>query len=124
MRPIRVLVVDDVPEVLTVYRRLFARAGMDVHTAENGLRALEAIRHEPPAVVVTDIDMPLMNGHELCRALRADPVLSAIPIVVLSGGGHDPSLSASCHAVLEKPCSADVLVAAVLGAVGTTWPVA
>lgn len=117
MPPIRVLVVDDVPEVRSLYQRLFVRVGMDVHTAENGLRALDVIRRERPAVVVTDIDMPVMDGAELCRVIRADPVLSAIPVVVVSGGGHGTALEASCHAVLTKPCSPEVLLDTVLRAV-------
>ena len=95
---------------------------MDVHTAENGLRALDVIRRERPAVVVTDIDMPEMDGLELCRTIRADPGLSAIPIVVVSGGGHGPVVEASCHAVLQKPCAPDVLLETVLRAVGTVRP--
>lgn len=117
MPPIRVLVVDDVPEVRDFYQRLFARRGMDVRTAENGRRALDAIRRERPAVIVTDIDMPVMDGVELCQKIQADPVLSAIPIVVVSGGGHAPAVEALCHAVLEKPCSPDVLLNTVLRAV-------
>ena len=122
MPPIRVLVVDDVPEVRAFYQRVFVRGGMDVHTAENGLRALDVIRRERPAVVVTDLDMPEMDGLELCRTIRADPGLSAIPIVVVSGGSHSSAVEASCHAVLRKPCAPDLLLETVLRAVGAVRP--
>lgn len=79
---------------------------MLVVTAENGLRALDLIRRAPPSVIVTDVDMPGMNGLELCREIRADAALRAIPIVVVTGGGEqDRAVEAGCHAVLEKPCS-------------------
>lgn len=111
MKPTRVLVVDDVPEVRAVYQRLFLRVGMEVFTAENGVRALDVIRREAPAVVVTDIDMPEMNGLELCREIRGDAALSAIAVVVLTGGGEQHrAVEAGCHAVLEKPCPRDLLI--------------
>ena len=111
MKPTRVLVVDDVPEVRAVYQRLFLRVGMEVFTAENGVRALDVIRREAPAVVVTDIDMPEMNGLELCREIRGDAALSAIAVVVLTGGGEQHrAVEAGCHAVLEKPWPRDLLI--------------
>lgn len=111
MPPARVLVVDDVREVREVYERALMRRGMVVVTAENGRRALDLIRREPPSVIVTDVDMPEMDGLELCREIRRDAALRAIPIVVVTGGGeHDSAVEAGCHAVLEKPCSWELLL--------------
>ena len=60
------------PEVLTVYRRLFVRAGLDVHTAENGLRALDVIRRGRPAVVVTGgVHDPAVK--DICHAVLEKP---------------------------------------------------
>ncbi|MEV0902189.1 response regulator [Actinoplanes sp. NPDC049802] len=95
-----VLVVDDEPDLRFVLRRIFARAGHEVTEAGDGAAALTAIHQSPPDLVVTDMMMPVMDGVELIRALRADPATAAIPILSVSG---DWQLAVDADAALAKP---------------------
>ena len=79
-----VLVVDDSLTVRRVTQRLLVREGYRVQLAKDGLEALERIAQERPSVVLSDIEMPRMDGFELVRALRADAALQNLPVVMIS----------------------------------------
>jgi len=109
----RVLIVDDAPQIRTLFGRLLTRAGMAVTVAEDGLAGLAQARGHAPDVILCDLDMPRMDGLTLCRALRDDPATRAVPIVLVSGSGSveaRAALDAGCDAVLDKPCSGELLV--------------
>jgi len=113
---VKILVVDDTPDVRQIHARFLHGSGMEVFTAENGTVALYAARHAIPDVVVTDIDMPLMNGLDLCRHLRSDPATRDVVVVVVTGNVSDKgqaALEAGCDAVLGKPCSRTLLVSTI-----------
>lgn len=89
---------------------------MEVLTAENGTVALDAARRAVPDVIVTDVDMPLMDGLDLCRHLRADVVTRDVVVVVVTGDATaqaEAALDAGCDAVLGKPCSRTLLLATI-----------
>jgi CheY-like chemotaxis protein len=113
----RVLVVDDVPDVRDLHSGFLRGFGMDVSTAENGVLALDEARRAVPQIVVTDIQMPVMNGLDLCRRLRADPATRDIGVVVVTGDASDwiqaVALDAGCDVVLAKPCPRTLLLATV-----------
>jgi CheY-like chemotaxis protein len=96
----RILVVDDEPDQRFALRRIFERAGHEVVEAANGVAALQVVGQTRPDLVVTDIMMPVMDGAELIRRLRADAATVAIPILCVSGHGY---LAAGADAVLVKP---------------------
>jgi two-component system chemotaxis response regulator CheY len=82
-----VLIVDDSPSMRKVIRRVLMLSGFDVGTcleAGDGLEALKLLEQEWMDVVITDINMPNMNGEELIETLRADPLKSSLPILVVS----------------------------------------
>ncbi len=79
-----VLIVEDSPTQAERLRRLIAAAGYRVRLATNGRHALELIAVAKPQLIVSDIIMPEMNGYELCRALKADPALSDIPVILVT----------------------------------------
>lgn len=79
-----VLVVDDEPAVLEVLEEVLGDLGHEVVRAYDGLEALEVARARLPDLVVTDHMMPRLSGADLCKALRADPALRAIPAIMLS----------------------------------------
>jgi CheY-like chemotaxis protein len=110
-RPI--LVVDDNPQVLTLVSAVLAARGYPVATATNGLEALEYLRSHPaPGLVVLDLGMPTLNGWQYLERRRSDPMLAAIPTVVLSGYSEmaRSSLSAEGIDCLAKPVdSAELL---------------
>jgi CheY-like chemotaxis protein len=114
--PPRILVVDDTPEVRQAHTRFLHGSGMEVLTAENGTVALDAARRTVPDVVVTDVDMPVMDGLSLCRHLRADASTSKVVLVVVTGDApdqHAAAIDAGCDAVLAKPCSRTLLLATI-----------
>lgn len=103
-----ILVVEDVPNVLELLVVTLRFKGYPVITARNGQEALEKIIAERPALVITDILMPKMDGYALAHRLRSDPNTSQIPIIFLSATyvtPEDKSFAISIGAVrfIEKP---------------------
>jgi CheY-like chemotaxis protein len=96
----RILVVDDEPDERFLVGRTLKKLGHDVTVAENGAAGLRAAREQVPDLVVTDVMMPVMDGAELIRRLRGDPVTAGIPILAASGDIH---LAGAADAVLAKP---------------------
>ncbi len=80
----RILVVDDDPAIVKVVRGYLEQAGYDVLTAADGDRALQIVRHERPDLVVLDVMLPSRDGWEITRGIRADAVLAATPIILLT----------------------------------------
>lgn len=80
----RILVVDDEVAIAKTLRVLLAEDGLEVLLAYNGQEALEMVREERPHLVLSDVMMPLLDGRELCRRLRADPATSHIAIILMS----------------------------------------
>ena len=79
-----ILVVDDSITVRRVTQRLLQREGYRVAMAADGLQALERLQEERPAVVLSDIEMPRMDGFDLARNIRADARLSGLPIIMIT----------------------------------------
>ena len=105
-----ILIVDDEATVLRVLRLSLEKGGYKVSKANNGEEALEIVRQQVPDVVITDIEMPKMDGEALCKALEAEFPQRSFPIFVVT------SLTAIEHRrwssairnlhFLEKPISA------------------
>jgi CheY-like chemotaxis protein len=97
-----VLIVDDDPDLLDVTSFVIENEGMTVETARNGEEALALLATgRLPALVLLDLMMPVMNGWEFLTAVANDPVLQAIPVVVLTAAEHTEIPGAL--AVLSKP---------------------
>jgi chemosensory pili system protein ChpA (sensor histidine kinase/response regulator) len=82
--PPLVLVVDDSLTVRRVTQRLLTREGYRVTTAKDGLDAIDRLAEEKPALVLSDIEMPRMDGFDLVRNLRADPRLADLPVIMIT----------------------------------------
>jgi two-component system, OmpR family, phosphate regulon response regulator PhoB len=82
-----VLLVEDEPDVVDLLRFHLRRGGFKVLTAATGNEGLEAVRQNLPDAVILDIMLPGMSGLEVCRALKADPALAAIPVLMLTAKG-------------------------------------
>ncbi len=80
----RVLVVEDSPVQAQALERVLQRRGMEVLWAVNGKIGMEMAREYLPDVAVLDVEMPEMNGFEMCRALKQDPTTQAIPVIMLT----------------------------------------
>jgi len=79
-----ILVVDDSITVRRVTQRMLQREGYRVSLAADGLQALERLQTERPAVVLSDIEMPRMDGFDLARNIRADEALADLPIIMIT----------------------------------------
>lgn len=98
-----VLVVDDEDVLLEMISLLVESLGYRVVVAANGREALEALRCEetPPMLVISDVMMPHMSGIALAQAIRADPLLHNLPIVLMSAAGRAPQAHLADHFVLK-----------------------
>ena len=113
-----VLVVDDNPDKLFMVSLLLGKAGYRVLAASDGLEAFEAARRHRPLLVVSDVRMPRASGIDLCRRLRADPELHAVPVLLVSALRVDDAsvvegLQAGADDYLEAPYDPMLLVAKV-----------
>jgi two-component system chemotaxis sensor kinase CheA len=101
-----VLVVDDALTIRELQRSLLQRAGYDARVAADGAEALRVLRDRRPDVVVTDVEMPVMDGVALTVAIRAMPGLERLPVIVLSGsegeGDRRRALQAGADEFLAK----------------------
>ncbi|HEY0005143.1 MAG TPA: response regulator [Pyrinomonadaceae bacterium] len=114
----RLLIVEDVPDLLLLLRKLVERMGFEVETASGAHEALEIIREKRIDLLLTDWSMPGMNGGELISALKRDERLRAIPTVVLTGHDTDTerreAKAAGCDRFLVKPIKRDELQSVIL----------
>ncbi|SDM65056.1 chemosensory pili system protein ChpA (sensor histidine kinase/response regulator) [Oryzisolibacter propanilivorax] len=109
-----VLVVDDSITVRRVTQRLLKREGYRVALAADGLQALERLQEERPAVVLSDIEMPRMDGFDLARNIRADAALAGLPIIMITSRiaqkHREHALELGVNHYLGKPYSDDELL--------------
>jgi CheY-like chemotaxis protein len=106
--PSPILVVEDVPNILELLDVTLRFKGYPVITAQNGVEALEIVPKEMPALVITDILMPKMDGYTLVFNMRRNPETSHIPIIFLSATYVTPedkafAMSLGAARFLEKP---------------------
>ena len=112
-----VLVVDDSLTVRRVTQRLLQREGYRVVLAKDGLDAIDKLAEELPAVVLSDIEMPRMDGFDLVRNLRADARLRALPVIMITSRiaqkHRDHAAELGVDHYLGKPYSEEDLLALV-----------
>jgi len=105
--PPKVLVVDDEPFVVEVFKGFLTRAGYNVITASDGIEAIHKATTEHPDVITLDVIMPEMNGFEVCRKLKSDEKTFVIPIIMVTalGAREDriKSIDAGAEDFLTKP---------------------
>ena len=110
----RILVVDDEPQLTRVLRTGLKSHGYDVRAAADGLSGFETFSDWHPDLVITDLAMPVMDGLELCRRVRA---ISPVPIIVLSAKGEErtkvEALDLGADDYITKPFGIDELLARV-----------
>jgi DNA-binding response OmpR family regulator len=84
-----ILIVDDSPVVVEAVREALLGDGFNVVTANDGIEALDAIKKAAVDLVLLDIDMPRMNGYQVCRLLKNDDKFKDVPIVMLTAKSSD-----------------------------------
>lgn len=110
----RVLVVDDYPDAREMYTEYLEFAGFEVVEAGNGVEALQRAVDSTPDIILMDLSLPVMDGWEATRRLKADERTRSIPIVALTGhalaGISEGAKEAGCDAFITKPCLPEDLV--------------
>jgi two-component system, cell cycle response regulator DivK len=110
----RVLVVDDYPDAREMYSEYLEYCGFEVVEASNGLEALQRAVDTSPDIILMDLSLPVMDGWEATRRLKADKRTERIPVVALTGhalaGISEGAKKAGCDAFVTKPCLPEDLV--------------
>ncbi len=112
-----ILVVEDNPVNQKLIAFLLARADYTYDVADNGLVAIEMLRKSPYQLVLMDMMMPVMNGFDATRAIRADPKLAHLPIIALTANAlkdeDNKCRAAGCDHYIAKPYSKDQVLSAI-----------
>ena len=98
-----VLVVEDDGALRHLYWQALTFEGFHVVTAEDGLTALDCMRHAPPSVVVLDLNVPAVPGGEILREMAANPGLRKIPVIVVTGSELAADIATQAAAFFVKP---------------------
>ena len=110
-----ILVVEDQEDNRQILRDLLATTDYDVIEAENGEEALVAVAKQRPDLILMDIQLPILDGYETTRRIKADPALNAIPIIAVTsyalGGDEEKARFAGCDDFVPKPYSPRLLLA-------------
>ncbi len=118
-----VLVADDEPALRETAAFILECEGYRVVLASNGEEALAIARRESPRAALIDVNMPKKNGFELCRALRNDPALAGIYVILLTARGQKTDeaegLAAGADAYLTKPFDDEEILARLAKAFGS-----
>jgi serine/threonine protein kinase len=109
----RLLVVDDDPALRGALRLTLEREGYTVRTAANGREALAEVRARPPDIILLDLVMPVMDGWQFLQELRADPALTAIPVILVSAASREQARAVVLGVAeyLQKPVAPEEVAA-------------
>ena len=111
----RILVVEDQEDNRQILRDLLSSADYEMDEAENGEAALTAVVAHKPDLILMDIQLPIMDGYEATRRIKADPATKSIPIIVVTSyalsGDEGKAREAGCDAYVTKPYSPRQLLA-------------
>ncbi len=111
----RILVVEDQEDNRQILRDLLGSVGYDMDEAHDGQEALVAVAKQRPDLILMDIQLPIMDGYEATRRIKADPATKDIPIIVVTSyalsGDEGKARDAGCDAYVTKPYSPRQLLA-------------
>jgi two-component system cell cycle response regulator DivK len=111
----RILVVEDQEDNRQILRDLLTNAGFDMIEAENGEEAIASAQASRPDLILMDIQLPILDGYEATRRIKADPDLKSIPIIVVTSyalsGDEDKARRSGCDDYVAKPFSPRQLLA-------------
>lgn len=103
----KILLVDDVDFFIELEKDFLRRTPAEILTAKNGQQALEIARREKPALIYMDVSMPVMDGLACCKALKKDPELKHIPVIMVFAQSKEidntDCTAVGCDGVLNKP---------------------
>ncbi len=124
----RILVIDDEEDYRVIAEEILKSAGWDIKTAQDGEKALAALKDFAPDVILVDWNMPVMDGEDFCRALRSDLRFKGVPVIMLTVKGDVESELEALHFgaddFLAKPFEPKELVSRVKAALRRARPAA
>jgi two-component system chemotaxis response regulator CheY len=108
----KILVVDDSPVVKKIVTTTLAKKGFEVKEALDGVSALEILLSERIDLVITDLNMPKMDGLQLTREIRKNPTYKRIPVIMLTTNPSEEqkALEAGANLYLKKPVTSEELI--------------
>ena len=113
----KILVVEDQEDNRQILRDLLMSADYEMSEAENGQEALDAVAKQRPDLILMDIQLPIMDGYEATRRIKAMPEFNSIPIIVVTSyalsGDEAKTREAGCDGYIAKPFSPRQLLAKV-----------
>jgi CheY-like chemotaxis protein len=113
----RIIIANDVKLTLELESSFLQREGFAVHAAGNGREALELARKVQPDLLLLDYDMPLLSGVEVCAAVRADPSMEHLPVLIVSDSdstqARERCRKAGCTGFVSRSEGAEQLLRAV-----------
>ena len=98
-----VLIVEDSRTVIEYLTTILSYYGINTTIAEDGLAALQSVDNEQPSLIILDINLPKMDGYQVCRRLKRDPNTAHIPVIMLAGD------QAACDELLELQPKAETV---------------
>jgi two-component system, cell cycle response regulator DivK len=111
----RILVVEDQPDNRQIIRDMLAPTDYEIIEVEDGEQALAVVAKERPDLILMDIQLPVMDGYEATRRIKADPALRSIPIIAVTSyalsGEEMKARAAGCDEYVAKPFSPRQLLA-------------
>ena len=120
--PARILVVDDVADNVEILRDLLGMAGYEMVEAHDGAEGVAKAAEHKPDLILMDIQMPVMDGYEATRQIKANPELKSIPVIAVTSyalsGDEEKTRAAGCDGYIAKPYSPRQMLAKVREVIG------
>ncbi len=115
-KPPRILIVDDVPVNIAMVQALLKSEGYELVSAESGAEALQSVEEQIPDLILLDIQMPDMDGYEVCKRLREEPETEGIPVIMFTATEHESEAKAKglrtgANDYITKPVAKEELLA-------------
>jgi CheY-like chemotaxis protein len=117
MKNARVLVIDDHLPHSEGLAELLSLKGFETRYTTSGLKGLEIVSEWKPDAILTDLDLPDMNGHEVCRRIRSNPEWKSIAVIFHTGSQPAPEYDAEYDAFLTYPVETNDLVVTITGSI-------
>jgi|TARA_R110002072_G_scaffold517_1_gene3146 DNA-binding response OmpR family regulator len=104
-----VLIAEDEPNIIESLKFIFSREGWDVTAVMDGRAAMQRLQADPPDVIILDVMLPLLNGFEILKQVRANPKLYKLPVIMLTAKGQtqdrQTALEIGANLFVTKPFS-------------------
>jgi two-component system cell cycle response regulator DivK len=111
----RILVVEDTEDNRQIMRDLLSSAGYDLIEAQDGAEGVAMAKSQRPDLILMDIQLPVLDGYEATRRIKADPAISHIPVIAVTSyalsGDEAKTRAAGCDGYVAKPFSPRQLLA-------------